>query len=145
MDYRIRYVKEGDLDQIQKIEEESFSHPFSKKQFLRLYTNYNKIFFIAEKDKEILGYIVGIRGFRKIIVASIAVKEEFRRKGIADKLIRHLIKRARAMVKTLELQVRISNKPAIFFYEGIGFTCKSILHEYYPDKEDAILYCKTFC
>jgi ribosomal-protein-alanine N-acetyltransferase len=143
MDYRIRYVKEGDLDQIQKIEEESFLHPFSKKQFIQLYANYNKIFFVAEKGKEILGYIIGIRGFRKITVASVAVKEEFRRKGIADKLIRYLIKMARAMVKTLELQVRIGNKPAIFFYEGVGFTCKSILHEYYPDKEDAILYCKT--
>lgn len=145
MDYVIRNVKKSDIDQIQKTEEESFPHPFSINQFLQLYVNCNEIFFVAEKNKEILGYIVGIMGFRKITVASIAVKEEWRRKGVATKLIRYFTKKTKTIVKTLELQVRISNKPAIFFYEGIGFTCKSILHGYYPDKEDAILYCKALC
>jgi ribosomal-protein-alanine N-acetyltransferase len=142
MDYNIRNVGENDLDEIQNIEEESFAYPFSKKQFLQLYTDYNKIFFVAEKNKEILGYIVGMRGFRKIIIASIAVKENYRKKGIATKLTNHLIKKVREMVKTIELQVRISNKPAIFFYEKIGFTYKNILPLYYPDREDAVLYYK---
>ncbi len=143
MDYIIRYVKENDIGQIHRIEEESFSFPFSRKQFLQLYSNCKEIFFVAEKNEEILGYIVGMRGFRKIIIASIAVKEEYRKKGIATKLMRFFIKKAIMITKTLELQARISNKPAIFFYERMGFTCQNILHEYYPDKEDAILYRKT--
>lgn len=143
MNYTIRNLELADLDEVQRIEEESFSCPFSKKQFLLLYNNYKNIFFIAEKNKEILGYITGVKGFRKITIASIAVREKYRGRGIATKLMRHFIKKIRTIVKTLELQTRVSNKPAIFFYERMGFVCKSILDGYYPDKEDAILYNKT--
>ncbi len=142
MDYIIRHAEEIDIHQIQKIEEESFSHPLSGKQFLQLHSNCSEMFFVAEKGEEILGYVTVIRGFRKITIATIAVKEEYRRKSIATELMRRLMKKI-PMAKTLELQVRVSNKPAIFFYEGLGFTCKSVLRGYYPDKEDAILYHKT--
>ncbi len=142
MDYRVRDVEQGDLDEIQAIEEESFLCPFSKKQFLQLYLNYGKTFFVAEKGKEIVGYIIGVKGFRKIIIASIAVKENYRRKGIATKLANHFIEKIRDKIKVVELQVRVSNKKAILFYEGMGFIYKSILNSYYPDGEDAVLYYK---
>lgn len=141
MDYTVREVKKNDLDEIQKIEE-SFLCPFSKKQFLHLYINCQKTFFVAEKNREILGYIVGLRGFRKITIASIAIKENYRRKGIATKLANHLMEKVRGKIKTLELQVRISNKPAISFYEKMDFTYKGILPFYYPDREDAVVYNK---
>ena len=143
MDYKIRNVGKNDLDEIQSIEESSFTCPFSKRQFLQLYNNYKKIFFVAEKDKELLGYIIGIKGFRKIIIASIAVKEEHRRKGVATRLTKHFIGKVKNLVRMVELQVRVSNKPAIFLYEGIGFTYGNILPMYYPDREDAVLYCKN--
>ncbi len=133
-------MKETDLDEIQRIEEDSFLCPFSKRQFLYLYIDYRKTFFVVEKDKEVLGYIVGVKGFRKIIIASIAVKENWRRKGIATKLVNYLIKKVRGKVKMIELQVRISNKKAIIFYEKMGFICKGILTSYYPNGEDAVLY-----
>lgn len=142
MDYIVRDVEERDLDEIQEIEEESFPWPFSKKQFLHLYINYKKTFFVAEKNREILGYIVGVRGFRKIIVASIAVKESWRRKGIATVLANHFIEKVKGKIKTIELQVRVDNKEAIIFYEKMGFTCNGILPSYYPNGEDAVLYCK---
>jgi len=140
MDYRIRYVEESDLDEIQKIEEDSFFCPFSKKQFLYLYIDYRKTFFVVEKNKEVLGYIVGVKGFRKITIASIAVKENWRRKGIATKLVNYLIKKVRGKIKMIELQVRISNKKAIMFYEKMGFIYNNILTSYYPNGEDAVLY-----
>lgn len=142
MDYRIRKVEESDLNEIQEIEEESFLCPFSKKQFFQLYINCKKTFFVAEKNGEILCYIVGMKGFRKITIASIAVKKNRRRKGIATKLTNHLIEKTRGKAKMIELQVRINNKEAISFYEKMGFMCKSILPSYYPNGEDAALYCK---
>lgn len=142
MDYRVRDVEQSDLDEIQKIEEESFLCPFSRKQFLQLYINYKKTFFVAANNKEILGYIIGVKGFRKIIIASIAVKEDYRKKGIATKLTRHLIEKIRGKIKMIELQVRISNKEAISFYEKMDFTYNCILTSYYPDGEDAVLYYK---
>ena len=143
MDYTVRDVEKSDLDEIHKIEEESFFCPFSQKQFLHLYIDYKKTFFVAEKDKEILGYIIGVRGFRKIIIGSIAVKESYRRKGLATKLLNHLIEKVRGKIKKIELQVRISDKGAILFYEEMGFTYKGILPLYYPDGEDAVLYDKS--
>jgi ribosomal-protein-alanine N-acetyltransferase len=142
MDYKIREVTENDLDEIQRIEKDSFPCPFSKRQFLYLYVDYRKTFFVAEKDKEVLGYIVGVKGFRKITIASIAVKENWRRKGIATKLINYLIEKVRRKVKMIELQVQISNKKAIIFYEKMGFIYKGILTSYYPNGEDAVLYNK---
>ena len=142
MHYTVRYVEQSDLDEIQEIEEESFLCPFSRKQFLQLYINCKKTFFVAENNKEILGYIVGLEGFRKITIASIAVKENCRRKGMATKLTNHLMEKVRGKIKMIELQVRMSNKGAISFYEKMDFIYKGILTSYYPDGEDAVLYYK---
>jgi ribosomal-protein-alanine N-acetyltransferase len=142
MNYKVRNVEERDLEAIQEIEDKSFLYPFSKRQFLNLYINCKKTFFVAESDRKLLGYIVGVRSFRKITIASIAVKKNFRRRGIATELVRHLIKKVREKVKRIELQVRVSNEDAIMFYEKIGFLFESILPSYYQNGEDAVLYSK---
>lgn len=144
MDCLIRIAEEKDIDQIQGIEERSFAYPFSRRQFLHLLYSRGKFFLVAEKGGDIIGYVAGMRGFRKVVVASVAVCEKYRKKGVATKLMRCFMKKALKTVKKIELQARVSNKPAIFFYEKLGFVCRGILREYYPDKEDAILYYKIF-
>lgn len=142
MDYIVREVQEEDLRQIQQIEEESFLYPFSDSDFLNLCINYKKTFFVAEKNGQILGYIVGMRGFKKIVLASIAVRPELRRRGIAAKLTRYLMEKITGKVKKVELQVRVNNNGAIKFYEGMGFIRGKILPSYYKSGEDAVLYYK---
>jgi ribosomal-protein-alanine acetyltransferase len=142
MDYTVREVQRGDLEEIQQIEEESFLYPFSNEDFLNLYTNYRDVFFVAEKRGRVLGYVAGVRGFRKVTLASIAIRPKWRRKRIATNLTNCLMEKIRGKTKRLELQVRVSNIGAIKFYEKVGFRRGGILYSYYPEGEDAVLYYK---
>ena len=45
-------------------------------------------------------------------------------------------------VSTISLEVRVTNEPAIKFYEKIGFKKITIKEHYYDDGEDAIYMVK---
>lgn len=143
MDYRLREIEESDLEKIQKIEEDSFLFPFSRWQFWYYCHHYKDMFLVVERKGEILGYIIGTKGFKKINIASIAVKKKYRRRGIATELIKHFIKKVKGRTKVIHLQVRVSNKEAIALYEKMGFNYKKLLRHYYQDGEDALLYCEN--
>ncbi len=72
----------------------------------------------------------------------IAVKEEERRKGYAERLLRHIIKEALKSNKSyLFLEVRESNIPAIRLYEKFSFIKYGKRANYYSsNSEDALLY-----
>ena len=140
MKYRIREVKERDLDEIQKIEEDSFLYPFSRWQFWWFYMQGRENFLVAETERTIIGYIIGSKSFRKITISSLGVKEEYRNRGIATSLVYKLIERVKPKFKKLELQVRISNKKALALYDKLGFQRIKTIPGYYQNGEDAFLY-----
>lgn len=116
------------------------------------YRNFGKAFLVAEVKGKIVGYImcrveydnlytnpqkVGRRGH----VISLAVLEEWRRKGIGYNL---MVKAMEAMktyygAEEYYLEVRVSNEPAIRLYKKLGFNVVKILQGYYLDGEDAYL------
>jgi len=142
MEYRIREVEEDDLEEIQKIEQDSFPYPFSRWQFWWFYAQEKENFLVAETQGEIIGYIIGSKSFRRITVSSLAVKEGYRNKGIATSLVDKFIEQVKPKFKRLELQVRVSNKKALALYNKLGFQRIKTILGYYQDGEDAFLYQK---
>jgi ribosomal-protein-alanine N-acetyltransferase len=72
-------------------------------------------------------------------VLNVATREDCRRRGIARRLMDHVVAHARAVqVKHLLLEVRRSNAPAIALYRALGFFAMGVRARYYPDDEDAI-------
>jgi ribosomal protein S18 acetylase RimI-like enzyme len=73
----------------------------------------------------------------EIVLMSIAIEEEHRKKGIAKNLIKLFLKTV-GPCKRCILQVRRSNE-AIKLYEGLGFIQERIHQKYYADGEDAVM------
>jgi ribosomal-protein-alanine N-acetyltransferase len=103
------------------------------------------ISFVAKDDNnKMVGYCLSvITNFTHGIectVASIAVDKEYRRKGIAEGLMRKSLEAMESLGATsITLVVRISNASALKLYHKLGFTKSKLLTKYYQDKEDAYL------
>lgn len=73
-------------------------------------------------------------------VQNLATWPGMRRRGIAARLLEHVIARSRAAgLAAIWLEVRISNAPAIALYERFGFSACGTRRGYYADGEDALM------
>lgn len=141
----IEEVKEEDLEQIYKIEQENFNPCWSKDYILfniKLPKNFNN-FFVAKIDNNIVGYIVYWFSDQTAHIHNISVKKEFQNLGIGSQMMHFMIETLKtANFKSIVLEVRISNTAAISLYKKFGFKEVSIKKKFYPDGEDAIFMIK---
>ena len=73
-------------------------------------------------------------------ITSISVLRDYRKLGIATKLMRacHHAMQTVYKAKYVSLHVRVTNRAAITLYRDVlGYECCSVAEEYYADKEDA--------
>lgn len=133
------------IKDVHKIEEDCFSIPWSEKSFYDEITkNKLAIYIVLKLDEEIVGY----GGMWHVIteghITNVAIKKEYRGKGLGNKIIDGLIDIAkqREMIG-ITLEVRASNQVAQSLYKKKGFMITGVRKEYYDDnKEDAILMWK---
>jgi [ribosomal protein S18]-alanine N-acetyltransferase len=75
----------------------------------------------------------------EVHVLNVATHPDWRRQGIAAKLITEVIALARTKdVRHLLLEVRRSNAHALALYRKLGFYAMGLRKNYYPDQEDAV-------
>lgn len=141
----IRSMSAEDLPQVMAIESASFGSPWSANHFMDELNNRDlSIPLVLVRDQIIVAYAVVWIILDECHVANIAVHPEFRRGGLGDRLMRHIVTVAceRACARIM-LEVRSSNAPAIGLYERHGFERVGIRKNYYHDgflkTEDAIL------
>ena len=73
-------------------------------------------------------------------ILDVAVDPVLRRAGAGRLLVAAAIEQCRTQaVRTLGLEVRVSNLPAIALYRSFGFTDVGIRRRYYENGEDALL------
>ncbi len=97
----------------------------------------NGHYFVAEID----GKIVGHGGFTVVLdegdITNIAVRPEFRRKGLASEILEAMITFASGQnLSFLTLEVRSQNTPAISLYEKYGFTVRGERKNFYREPTD---------
>ena len=151
--YKIRrFNPETDLDAVQFINQTCLPENYPRFFFTDIYENFPEGFNVAimEYTQEIVGYEMtriekGLSNFgsglsKKGHIISIAVLPQYRRLGIAKKLmdIASDILRLRA-VKEVFLEVRESNQAAINLYKKLGYFPLKISKKYYSDGESAII------
>ena len=119
-----------------------FAHPWSKKDLENQLSLGTSHFLVALDNGKAVGYM-GLQIFSgEGYVTNVAVLPEYRRRGIAKRLISAEFENE---MNFITLEVRKSNTPAIKLYEKAGFKNVGIRPRFYtaPD-EDAVIMTKNF-
>ena len=137
----IELMTKDDVDGVTAVDNKSFKVAWSKKAFMDETENELAIYFVAKDD----GVCIGYAGFWNVSgegdITNVAVLPEYRRKGIASRLIDVMIKKANELeLSLLTLEVRRSNEAAQNLYKKFGFETIGERKRYYSDnREDALI------
>ena len=171
MEILIETAKAEDIDFVKALEVECRLASWSIEDYRQEVLDANKLFLIAKKKKENLGFIIArpimyeteiksnISPFEpelhdayhdkniesEVEIYNIAVKIQYRRSGVASRLIEKLIEIAGVdNLKKIHLEVRKSNTGTICFYERKLFRIVGERKNFYSSpSEDAILLSRT--
>lgn len=145
MNYTIEEAREELLPQIQRIEQQSFSVPWTEAMLRVQLSPDSHVFLTAESAEGVVGYVGMMYVLDEGYVSNVAVRPDRRRQGIADALLDALEARARAlMLSFLTLEVRAGNVPAVALYEKHGYRVVGRRKNYYEKPtEDALLMTLT--
>lgn len=143
-------MREPDLDGVLRIEELSFSSPWSRGMFLtELRDNPFSNLLVArlnegnrqDQDTPVVGYCCFWLIFGEIHIMNLAVHPDHRRQRVACRLVEEILAVGRTQgIKKLHLEVRKSNDPARKLYEKYGFYVVGVRGKYYDHpREDALL------
>lgn len=134
------------IDGVALIEKECFSTPWTKDGIESELSNENARFFVAEYMGETAGYLGMHIVLDECYIANVAVREKFRRKGIADKLLSVGEEKAKEeSCAFISLEVRVSNEKAIALYKKRGYNEVGIRKNFYSDPtENALIMTKNF-
>lgn len=142
----IRQMKKEDILRLAELEKLCFSDPWSVSAFEYELKNPLSLWLVAAEGDTVAGYIGSQTVMEESDMMNVAVAPEFRRKGIAEKLILALIERLKARQShCLTLEVRVSNAPAIGLYHKLGFLQVGRRPGYYRNpREDALILRKEW-
>ena len=141
MNIVIEKMSDTHITQIGELETECFSVPWSENALREELTNEFARFFVALCDGKVAGYIGAHNILGEVYITNVAVFSKYRRRGIAETLIKNLI-----CISTSEnadfitLEVRKSNVGAINLYTKMGFKTVGERKSFYENpREDALL------
>ena len=134
----IRKLAINDVDYIEQIfnlEKEIFKNSaFNKSYIETLIKGDNSFIYIYLIEDKICGYLIVLDSIDVYEILAIATIEEYRNKGIAQKLLDKI------KTKDIFLEVRESNQVAINFYKKNKFKEISVRKNYYSEPtENAII------
>jgi [ribosomal protein S18]-alanine N-acetyltransferase len=138
-------AKETDIDAIDEIEQHSFKSPWPRDTFkaelLREWARLD----VARIDDHLVGFCNYWLVTTELHILAIATHPDYRGRGIARRLLDHVLEVARTTGCSLaSLEVRRSNVPAIALYERAGFKTVHVRTRYYQDDdEDALVMLKA--
>lgn len=134
------------VEPIAALEKCCFSDPWSVNSIASELENPLSLWVVAMDGDALAGYVgsQSVMGWADMM--NLAVDPDYRRQGIAERLIQELICRLKEdQVTCLTLEVRVSNHPAIALYEKTGFAEVGRRPGYYHNpKEDALILRKEW-
>ncbi|WP_027339452.1 ribosomal protein S18-alanine N-acetyltransferase [Halonatronum saccharophilum] len=140
----IRGLRKADLEDVLKIERDSFSNPWSKRSFKRELNNEYAYYLVVQLEDKVVGYMGGWLVLDECHITNLAIDKGYRKNGIATKLLRVFCLDMKGFgIKRATLEVRVSNEKAQALYLKENFREFGIRKNYYSDnKEDAVIMWK---
>jgi len=144
MSIDLRLMKETDVPRVAEIERICFSDPWSEAELGACFHKPFYTFLVAEEEGAVAGYVGLITVLDEGDIANVAVAPEFRRRGLAEALLRKLLADGEAAgLRKFFLEVREHNAPAVALYEKLGFRRIGLRKDYYEHpRENALIYGK---
>ena len=142
-----REATKEDFEQAYDIEQSCFVDPYPRQQLVYEFEEnpLNKIVVAVDKDK-IVGFIDYMVTFNSATIIQIAVINEYRKQGIATKLLKEMEnsfpKDIEDVVENVTLEVRETNEAARNLYKKNGYEEVVVKKHYYKDGENAIYMVK---
>lgn len=126
---KIKKAKKSDVKRLIRLDKEANKEikwwsSIKPSEFLKLIKKKNLIY-IAEQNKEIIGYLNGNIKDKQLILDDIYIKKNFRNRGIAKKLIKKFIsdwKKSKFKEIRVDCPERLKK-----FYEKFGFKTTAII------------------
>lgn len=142
MNVTIRRMEKSDVDDVVKLEALSYGeHHWSKESFYNELSNNLAHYYCAvDEEDNLLAYTGCWHIFEEAHITTLSVHPDFRKLGIAQKLIFQMIDDCyKNKIKYITLEVRESNVPAISLYEKNGFKSIGTRKGYYQDNNENAL------
>ncbi len=138
---KIEKMQECDVQQVHKIEMDSFSEPWSKGSLVNLLDDDLQTILVAKKEEKVVGYTSIYSVCKEVTITKVAVDKEYRRQGIAEALMRAVMcQLEQENDEVVFLEVRKTNESAKNLYKKLGFEEYGERKNYYREPtEDAIL------
>ncbi|MBQ6947429.1 MAG: ribosomal protein S18-alanine N-acetyltransferase [Clostridia bacterium] len=140
-DLRIQRMGISEVATIAKMERCGFTTPWREEELKESLSDEVTVFWVALLEDKIVGYISRTHSFETMDILTLYVLKEFRRNGIAAKLLAYLEQEARQKgVEKIFLEVRESNTAARKLYENNGYILIHKRARYYNNPtEDALI------
>jgi len=138
----IRPMTAADVEAVAEIEALSFSVPWPREEFIKeIYTNDLARYLVIADNGKVVGYAGMWIILDEAHVTNIALRPEYRGRGLGRALLGEMISVARRLgAVRMTLEVRRSNLTALRMYTSMGFVSCGVRPRYYSDSgEDAII------
>lgn len=134
----------ADLDEVMRIENSVFTHPWSKTNFVDSLRNSDDAWVVRALDGELLGYFVQMAVVDEAHLLTLAVKASMQKQGLGNFILGLMLQQAKLLqMNSVLLEVRVSNLPALKMYEQFGFEQIGLRKNYYQaddrQREDALV------
>jgi [ribosomal protein S18]-alanine N-acetyltransferase len=149
---RLRHGRIGDLDALVDLERELFAdrifagHVMSRTSIRRFLKSHRSTLIIAEISAHLVGYVLVLyRSNSKLArLYSIGIATQFRRQGLAQKLLRAAEKAASGRGRNaMWLEVRENDPAARTLYQSSGYRTCGKRPGYYGNRIDALRFEKS--
>lgn len=142
----IRVMEKADISQLAELEKLCFSDPWSEAAFEYELRNPLSLWLVAADEQVVAGYVGSQTVMGEADMMNIAVAPSYRRQKIAENLVLSLVAMLNQKdAKSLTLEVRVSNTPAISLYEKLDFIQVGRRPGYYRNpREDAYILRKEW-
>ncbi len=137
----IRDMVEEDIEAVLDIERVSFPAPWCREHFVaELASPYSFPMVATDFAGNIIGYICPMLVLDEGHILNVAVRPDFRGKGLGKFLVQKAIDECRSNgAEYVFLEVRVSNSVAVSLYRQIGFAITGRRKRYYENGEDAFI------
>ncbi len=141
MELIIAKMEPEDILRTAWLERQIFSMPWSEKSFEESLRSKDALYLTAKAGGTLAGYCGFYQSFEEADIMNVAVAREFRRQGVAYRMLCALMELGRERgILRYTLEVRAGNQAALHLYEKLGFKSVGIRRGFYEKpREDAVI------